>query len=129
VPEFVFPRPGAWTCVARGTAEGRDDNLDTTVFGTPWSGPLAVEVRSDFRRRVGQIARRRSKRPRMSFTAEWPDAAEGGRARVTLFRIAGCKGRRYKLRTVATSQGMPDRSARCPGVTRAERNMWQGRPA
>ena len=31
-------------------AEGRDENLDTVLFGTPWSAPLNVEVRSDFRR-------------------------------------------------------------------------------
>jgi hypothetical protein len=105
VPEFVFPRPGAWTCVARGTAEGSDDNLDTTVFGTPWSSPLTFDVRSDFRRRVGRISKPRSKRPRFSFKAEWPDVAAGGRARLTLFRVAGCKGRRYKLRKVATYRG------------------------
>ena len=105
VPEFAFPRPGAWTCVARGTAEGQDDNRDTAVFGTPWSGPLAIEVRSDFRRRVGQITKRRSKRPRFTFKAEWPDVAKGGRARVTLFRVAGCKGRNFKLRKVASYRG------------------------
>jgi hypothetical protein len=105
VPEFVFPRPGVWSCVARGSAEGRDDNFDTTVFGTPWSSPLSFDVRSDFRRRVGRISKPRSKRPRFTFTAEWPDVAAGGRARVTLFRVAGCKGRRYRLRRVATYRG------------------------
>jgi hypothetical protein len=102
VPELVFPRPGVWTCVARGTAEGRDENLDTAVFGTPWSGPLTIEVHSDFRYRQEAISRARSKRPRLTFTAEWPDVAKSGRATVTLFRVRGCKGRRYKLRKVRT---------------------------
>jgi hypothetical protein len=105
VPEWVIPRPGVWTCVARGAAEGQDENLDTTIFGTPWSSPLTFDVRSDFRRRIGRISKPRSKRPRFTFTAEWPDVAVGGRARVTLFRVAGCKGRRYKLRKVATYRG------------------------
>jgi hypothetical protein len=105
VPEFVFPRPGVWTCVARGTAEGRDDNLDTAVFATPWSGPLAIDVRSDFRRRTGAISRPRAKRPRFSFAAEWPDVAAGGRGSVTLFRVRGCKGRSFKLRKLATYGG------------------------
>ena len=34
-----------------------------------------VEVRSDFRRRIGMIKRPRAKRPRFTFVAEWPDAA------------------------------------------------------
>ena len=108
VPEFVFTRPGVWTCVARGTAEGLDDNLDTAVFGTPWSAPLAVEVRSDFRRRTGEIRRARSKRPRFTFTAEWPDVAAGGRGSVTLLRVRGCKGNRYRLRRIATHSGRFD---------------------
>ena len=105
VPEFVFPRPGAWTCVARGTAAGMDENLDTADFGTPWSGPLPIEVRSDFRYLVGAIARPRSKRPRLTFTAEWPDVALGGRGRVTLRRVTGCKGRNFRLRKLATYRG------------------------
>ena len=105
VPEFAFPRPGAWTCVARGTAEGQDENYDTTVFGTPWSAPLAFEVRSDFRRRTGQIARPRSKRPRFTFTAEFPDVANGGRGTVKLYRVTGCRGRNFKLRKVGTYRG------------------------
>ena len=105
VPEFVFPRPGAWTCVARGTAEGLDENRDTAVFATPWSGPLAIDVRSDFRRRTGAISRARARRPRFSFKAEWPDEANGGSGRVTLFRVTGCKGARFKLRKVAAYRG------------------------
>ena len=105
MPEFAFPRPGAWTCLARGTAEGQDENYDTTVFGTPWSAPLAFDVRSDFRRRIGQIARPRSKRPRFTFTAEFPDVAKGGRGTVKLYRITGCRGRNFKLRKVGTYSG------------------------
>ena len=91
--------------MARGTAEGQDENLDTTIFGTPWSAPLTFDVRSDFRRRTGRIARPRSKRPRFTFTAEWPDVANGGRGTVKLYRITGCRGRNFKLRKVATYRG------------------------
>ena len=76
MPESAFPRPGVWTCVARGTAEGVDEGFSRTVFGGSWSAPLTIEVRSDFRRRTGRISRPRSKRPRFTFTAEWPDFAE-----------------------------------------------------
>jgi hypothetical protein len=104
-PEWVFPRPGSWTCVARGTADGQDDAHDDVFFTTPWSAPITFDVRSDFRRRVGAIAKARSKRPRFTFKAEWPDVAAGGRASVTLFRVAGCKGKRYRLRKGATAKG------------------------
>jgi len=105
VPEFVFPRPGSWSCVARGTADARTDDLDSTFFTTPWSAPITFDVRSDFRRRVGVISRPRSKRPRLTFKAEWPDVAAGGRASVTLFRVAGCKGKAFKLRRAGTFRG------------------------
>jgi hypothetical protein len=98
--EDAFTRPGTWACVARGTAEGRDEDFDTVLFGTPWSAPLNVEVRSDFRRRLGELKRLRSKRPRFTFTAEFPEAAAGGVVRVTLFRANTCK-----LRKVATYRG------------------------
>ena len=98
--EDAFTRPGTWACVARGTAEGRDENFETVQFGTPWSAPLNVEVRSDFRRKLGQISRLRKKRPRFTFTAEFPAAAAGGAVRVTLFRANTCK-----LRKVATYRG------------------------
>jgi hypothetical protein len=105
IPESDFPRPGAWTCVARGTAEGHDENLDTTLFGTPWSAPLPVEVRSDFRRRRGTISHGRSRHPRLTFKAEWPDVAAGGRARVTVRRVAGCYGLDLRLRKFKTYRG------------------------
>jgi hypothetical protein len=105
VVESVFTRPGAWACFARGAAEGRDDNNETTLFSTPWSGPLAVEVRTDFRRRTGSVARRSAGRPRFSFAAEWPALARGGRARLTVSRVTGCRGREPRLRRVASVRG------------------------
>jgi hypothetical protein len=105
VEESHFPRPGAWTCVARGSAEGQDDGFRTVMYGTPWSSPIAFEVRSDFRRRTGRLARLRAKRPRFTFTAEWPAEANGGRATVKLLRVAGCRGRKYRLRAAATYRG------------------------
>ena len=105
VVEDVFPRPGQWSCMARGVAEGRDDNNDIASFATPWSAPLLVDVRSDFRRAAGSISRPRSTRPRFTFKAEWPDEAAGGRATLTLSRVTGCKSRRLKLRKAATIHG------------------------
>jgi hypothetical protein len=105
ISELEFPRPGVWACVARGTAEGLDDNLEPAFFATPWSAPLPVDVRSDFRRRTGRISRPRARRPRLSLTAEWPDVAQGGRASVKLLRVRGCRGERYRLRRVATYEG------------------------
>ena len=105
VPEDAFPRPGVWTCVARGTAEGVDEEFSRTVFSGSWSAPLAIEVRSDFRRRTGRIARPRSKRPRFTFTAEWPAFASGGRVTVTLFRVTGCNGRDHRLRRAGRARG------------------------
>ncbi|HEY6694292.1 MAG TPA: hypothetical protein VI006_15685 [Solirubrobacteraceae bacterium] len=105
VAEGIFPRPGVWRCVARGVAEGRDANLDTVEFGTPWSAPLTLDVRSDFRRKLGTVSKRAAKRPRFTFKAEWPGAANGGRGTVTVFRIRGCKGSRFKLRKVGSFRG------------------------
>jgi hypothetical protein len=103
--EDDFPRPGAWSCAARGLAEGRDENFDRAVFGTPFSAPLAVEVRSDFRRRLGKVSKPRSKRPRFTFKAEWPGLSKGGRATVTVSRVRGCKRKRYKLRKFGNFRG------------------------
>jgi hypothetical protein len=105
VSEDDFPRPGGWSCMARGTAEGRDDNLDTAVLGTPWSAPLAVPVRTDFRRAKGRISRAKTKQPRLTFTAEWPDLVAGTGASLKLSRVAGCKGRKYKLRSTKRYRG------------------------
>lgn len=103
--ESVFPRPGAWSCVTRGVVEGVDENFDTLMFGTPFSAPLTVEVRSDFRRRLGKVAKPRSKRPRFTFKAEWPGLSKGGRATVTVSRVKGCKRKRFKLKKFGTFRG------------------------
>ena len=77
VPEDAFPRPGVWTCVARGTAEGVDEGFSRTVFG----GAL-VRRRSRSRcaatsaARAAASPRPRSTRPRFTFTAEWPGLRE-----------------------------------------------------
>ena len=105
VPEQAFPQPGAWTCAARGTAEGIDDNFDTAVFGTPWSAPLTFDVRSDFRRRTGRLGHRHAKRPRFTLRAEFPGAAAGGRARVTLLKVKGCRPGGYRLRKGPSARG------------------------
>jgi hypothetical protein len=105
VTESAFTRPGVWTCVGRGVAEGRDEAFDTSYFGTPWSAPLRIEVRSDFRRRAVKISHPRARRPRFSFFAEWPALAQGGRAQVTLYRVVGCRGTSLRLRRVAAYRG------------------------
>jgi hypothetical protein len=86
IPETQFPRPGAWTCVARGVASGVDDTFDSALFGTPWSAPIAFDVLSDFRRGGTRMAHRRARKPRFGITAEWPAEATGGEIRLTLFR-------------------------------------------
>jgi hypothetical protein len=105
VEERAFPRPGVWTCVARATAEGVDAGFGRALFGGSWSAPLRFDVRSDFRRKSGRIARTRARRPRFTFTAEWPAFAEGGRATVTLYRVTGCNGRDLRLRRSARFRG------------------------
>lgn len=102
VIEDVFPRPGAWMCNARGTAEGRDDNLDSVRFGTPWSAPIGFEVHSDFRYLLARITRARTRRPKLTFRAEWPALAQGGRATLKLRRVTGCTRKRYKTRKAGT---------------------------
>jgi hypothetical protein len=106
VLESVFPRPGAWSCVARGVTEGLDDDYDPLVFATPWSAPLAITVLSDFRRRPARIAHPGARRPRLTVRAEWPELARGGTATLTLARIRGCRrGGGYRLRRVGRSTG------------------------
>ena len=100
VSEEAFGRPGVWTCVARGSAMGVDESFEETLFGGRWSAPLAFDVRSDFRRRSGRIARPRARRARFTFTAEWPAFATGGRVTVTLLRVTGCNDREFRLRRV-----------------------------
>jgi hypothetical protein len=106
IDEAAFRRPGAWTCVARGTSTGYDDNLDTLISGTPWSAPLRLDVRSDFRRSRGVISKPGSRRPRFRFTAEFPEAAGGGTGTLTLKRLARCRGRRSVFKKVGTFKGV-----------------------
>ena len=103
--EDAFPRPGVWTCVARATAKGVDDEFSSVLFGGSWSAPMTFDVRSDFRRRTGRLSRPRAKRPRFTFKAEWPAEAAGGRVTITLFRVTGCNDREYRLRRVTRFRG------------------------
>jgi hypothetical protein len=103
--EGAFPRPGRWSCVARASAEGVDAEFSSTLFGGTWSAPITFDVRSDFRRRSGRIDRTRARRPRFTFTAEYPAEAAGGRVAITLFRVTGCDGLSFRLRRVARFRG------------------------
>ena len=108
VSEDAFSRPGAWTCAARGVAEGRDANFDEIDFGTPWSAPLKLDVRSDFRRRTGKVSQPRAKRPQFTFAAEWPALAAGGRGSVTVVRVTGCRGHDFRTRRAGVYRGRFD---------------------
>jgi hypothetical protein len=112
IAEGDFVRPGAWTCVARGFVEGYDDNFDSRVFGTPWSVPIQLDVRSDFRRSKGQISKPSSNRPQLRFTAEFPEAAGGGAGKLKVQRLVRCKGKRFVFKTVGTFKGRFDAKGR-----------------
>jgi hypothetical protein len=128
VIERVFPQPGRWTCVARGVAEGLDENFDTVTFSTPWSAPLAFDVASDFRRRTGAIAKARTRRPRLRFKAEWPAASAGGAATVTLYRVKGCRrSGGYKRRRIATYRGRFDAKRLQLRIARPKAGVFIGR--
>jgi hypothetical protein len=105
VSEDDFTRPGRWSCAARGTAEGRDLEFERVIFGTPFSAPAPVDVRSDFRRRTGKVSKQSARRPLFSFKAEWPGLSKGGKATVTVSRVRGCKGKRFKLKRFGTFRG------------------------
>ena len=127
--EDAFPRPGVWTCVARAAAEGVDDSFSRAVYGGSWSAPLRFDVRSDFRRkRSGRIDRTRARRPRFTFTAEWPAFATGGRVTVTLYRVTGCNDREFRLRRVTRARGRFDgRRARVALLRPRKRGYYIGR--
>jgi hypothetical protein len=110
--EDNFSRPGAWTCVSRGISEGLNPEFETTVFGTPWSAPLAVLVRADFQRVRGQLIGPRSRRPRLRFFAEFPEATTGGRGTLTLRRFVRCRGRREVYRRFARQRAAFDARGR-----------------
>ncbi len=105
IAERDFDRPGAWTCVARGSFLGQDDAPSRALYGTPWSAPLRLDVRSDFRRAKGAISKPSAKQPTVRFTAEFPDVVAGATGKLTLRRLTGCKGRSPALKTVATFKG------------------------
>jgi hypothetical protein len=102
VEEDDFPRPGLWSCAGRGAVDGVNEDFDDMEFATPFSAPLAVEVRSDFRRRLGKVAKPTSRRPRFTFKAEWPRLSKGGHAKLTVSRVRGCRHHHFKLRKYAT---------------------------
>jgi len=102
VPEWVFPRPGNWSCAARGVAEGLTDARDTILFRTPFSAPISFDVFSVFRYRELTIKKARTKRPRLRFLAEFPAEARGGVARVQFRRVTRCTRRGYRTRKAGT---------------------------
>jgi hypothetical protein len=105
VEEDDFPRPGRWSCAARGAVDGADENFDDMEFATPFSAPLPVEVRSDFRRRLGKVSKPTSRRPHFTFKAEWPGLSKGGHVKLAISRVRGCRSHKkhlYKLRKVGT---------------------------
>ncbi|MDX6691933.1 MAG: hypothetical protein QOG15_3390 [Solirubrobacteraceae bacterium] len=105
IAEGDFGRPGAWTCVARGSVIGTDTDLNQALYGMPWSAPLRLDVRSDFRRAKGVISKPSSKHPTIRLTAEFPEVAEGAVGKLTLRRLAGCKDTKPILKTVGTFKG------------------------
>jgi hypothetical protein len=114
-------RPGDWTCVARGTVEGVDDNNDAKIFATPWSAPLRFDVRSDFRRSRSVISKPGATRPSIRFTAEFPEAAGGGKGKLALRRYVRCKSKKPVLKSAGTytakfdSKGRATMKVRRPG--------------
>lgn len=91
--------------MARGSFLGQDDALSRALYGTPWSPPLRLDVRSDFRRAKGVISKPSSKSPKVRFTAEFPDVVAGATGKLTLRRLTGCRGADFALKTVATFKG------------------------
>jgi hypothetical protein len=124
IAERDFARPGAWTCVARGSIVGSDDALNRMLFGGPWSAPLALDVRSDFRRSKGVISKPGSKHPSIRFTAEFPDAASGATGKLTVRRLARCKGRQPVLKVVGYFKGRFGADGRTTIKLKRPRPSW-----
>jgi hypothetical protein len=112
VQERHFTEPGTWTCVARGAVEGVADDLDRVVFGTPWSAPLRFVVLSDFQRVRGALAGPRSKKPRFSFTAQFPAASAGGSGKLVVRQITRCQRHKYVFKKVASATAKFDSKGR-----------------
>jgi hypothetical protein len=124
IAERDFGRPGAWTCVARGSVVGSDDALDRTLFGGPWSAPLALDVRSDFRRSKGVISKPGSKHPSIRFTAEFRDAAPGATGKLTLRRLVRCRGRDPVLKVAGSFKGRFGADGRTTVTLKRPRPSW-----
>jgi hypothetical protein len=92
--------------------QGTGDNFSDVVFATAWSAPLHVDVHSDFCRSKGELFKPRSARPVLRFTAEFPEAADGGTGTLKLQRLTGCKRTRYVFRTSGTFKGRFDQKGR-----------------
>jgi hypothetical protein len=106
-------RPGAWTCVARGTVEGVDANLETTVFATSWSAPLRFDLRSDFQRdRSAHIEPGRSRHPVIVIRAEFPEAAAGAMGTLALQRFSRCRGHKRVFKKEAPLRARFDSNGR-----------------
>ena len=116
VPEPVrgrsFPRPGVWTCVARAAAEGVDEEFSprrsSAARGRPRSRSTCAATSAA---RAAASTARRARRPRFTFTAEFPAEAAGGKATITLYRVTGCRDREFRLRRAARFRGTLRREA------------------
>ena len=88
-----------------------------------------VEVRSDFRRRTGAIARPCASGRASPFMAEWPAEARGGRGTVTLSRFTGCRGESSRLRRVGRAARALRRPAHAADAhaARASAGFYLGR--
>src|SRR5262249_28928268 len=84
ITEQDFGRPGAWTCVARGDGPTVDATYSSSITGTPWSAPIHFDVKSDFQRVQGRISSPHSARPKITITAQFPEAAAGGTVKLKL---------------------------------------------
>jgi hypothetical protein len=111
VPEIDLTRPGAWTCVARGTSDGTTDSFVDRLFYTPWSAPLRFDVRSDFRS-ARSLTKPAAKHPVLTFTPEFPDAAPGGTGTLKLRRLVRCRGAQTVYKPAGTYKGRFDAKGR-----------------
>jgi len=69
------------------------------------------------------ITGRRAAHPLFTFTAEFPDAASGGKATLKLRRLARCRGKRYVFKTVGTYRGVFDAKGRAKVRIRRQRKV------
>jgi hypothetical protein len=123
ISEKSFRRPGPWTCVARGASDGEDDSLSSARFFTPWSAPVQVAVHADFRRSLGRIAHSRSRRPQITFTAEFGGLAAGAKGTLRLYRFVRCRGRRTVLKKSSTYRATFDSKGRAKFTLRRPRRV------